>query len=194
MASSVNNIKIEPSNVTWEIEEKVKVTHVADVAGALGGKYYTLMGTHYVWFDTGASVDPSVVGSTGLQVVIVSGDSASVIAGKVQAVVDADANFSASVLSADVTITAAAVGDKTDSADIDSGVSIEKLQEGGSLDMGLISGDIETTFEEKTFEVLADQTGQTLLTDLRQGVSVSVKLKIRFISFHSQLFLINPFP
>jgi len=177
--SSVNNIKIEPSNVTWEMEEKVCVVHVADVAGSLGGKYYSLMGTHYVWFDTGTSVDPSVVGLTGLQVVIVSGDSASVVAGKVQAVIDADVNFSATVSIDQVTITAALVGDKSATVDVDSGVSVVQLQEGGSTDMGLIDGDIETSFEEQTFEVFAHQTGTTLLTDLRQGVSASVSMTLK---------------
>lgn len=64
--------------------ERSLVTMVADVAGSLGGKYFTVSTAKYVWYNTGASADPAPGGAfvTGIQVDITAGDDAKTIAMK----------------------------------------------------------------------------------------------------------------
>lgn len=179
-AASVDNVEIDPVNVTWQIEEQSCVQTVPDVASSLQNKYFILhsaldAGLFHVWNNVGAAgVDPAPAGSTGIEVAFVADASASVIAAAIQAAVDLIADFGATVLNDQVTITNAAVGDTTASADSDTGFTVTQTQEGGDFELGLLDGDVESTFEEATFEVKAHQTGTTLLADIRQGVSAEI--------------------
>ena len=182
MAGSVNNIKIQPVNVTWEIEQQTCVQTVADVAESLDGKYFTLNSgatSYYAWMDIGLAADPAPAGKTGIAVVASANDSASVIAGLIAAAVDANPDFSASAVGALVTITNADTSDVDDAADVDTGFVISTTQEGGSLDMGLLEGDIDSSFEEQLLDITAHQTGSTILTSLRQGVSADISLTMQ---------------
>lgn len=89
---------------------------------SLSGTYYDIyddVGVVRVWFNVdGTSTAPSSpVGGRLLSVVLVSNDPASVVATKMNTVVDTDAKFSSTVLSNVVTITASTVGTKTDASD-----------------------------------------------------------------------------
>lgn len=180
MASSqVANIKIQPVNVTWEIEDQVCIETIADTSDSLDGKYFTLMGTHYIWLDGVAAVDPAPVGLTAVPVAYASNDSANVIAGLIQVALDALGDFSATVADNVVIVTSADVLTKSDSADVDTGFTLTRQQEGGSLDMGLLEGDVEDTFEEQLLDITAHQTGTTVLTALRQGVSAEISLTMQ---------------
>ena len=170
MASSANNISLSPMNVFWRIEANHQIKLVADVADSLDGKYFTLMGTHYVWFDGVAAVDPAPAGLTAIPVAYSTGDSAATLAGLVQAAIDADAGFSASVSDDVVDVIAAAVGEVSDSADVDSGVSVTICRKGKDLDLGLIEGEPSPAATPSTTEITAHQTGVTILADLKTGI------------------------
>lgn len=184
--SGAGNIRIEPCDVNWEEFEQTVVKCIADVAGSLGGTYFTLQagnnGTeYYVWFNTGASVDPAPAGKTGIEVTINANDSAAAVATALKNAVDAESDFSA-VLEDDVTevyITNAAAGDAEKTADVDTGFTIEQCAEGGSIYLGLLDGDISVDVEESSTEVFAHQTGQSLLADLRTGVTATVGLTLK---------------
>jgi len=87
-----------------------------------GGEYFTLSSPttdYYVWYDIGdGSTEPTVVGSTGIEVDILSTDTAAQVASKTAAAIDGETGFDASVTGgAILTITNAVAGVATDSAD-----------------------------------------------------------------------------
>ena len=104
------------------VAEVSTITTVADVAGSLDGKYFVLYddaGSVGVWFDVdnngttipgGASACTRAIEITG----VATGDSASTVASVLQAALDADAKFSASVLTNVVTVTNSVAGARTD--------------------------------------------------------------------------------
>lgn len=70
---------------TSTLLESGSITLVADVAGSLNSKYFTLNGADgdnwYVWYDNGSGVDPAPAGRTGIPVVYTTGDTASTLGG-----------------------------------------------------------------------------------------------------------------
>jgi hypothetical protein len=177
MSCNVNNIKIEPCNVKWEIEEQETFDFTTATAAGLGGKYVLLWSAndavaYYAWFDeNNTDVDPAVAGKTAIPVDYAASAAASAIATAFATAVNGVTGFDAVVEDTyKVVVTRTVVGETTSSTigNATGFVTVELCQEGGSLDLGLLDGDTELTFEESTFEVTAQQTGTTLLADLRQ--------------------------
>lgn len=187
MASSANNIVLSPMNAFWRIEANHQIKAVADVADSLAGTYFTLMGTHYVWFSDGVAVDPAPAGLTSITVSYTTDGSASVIAGEIQAAVDLIADFSATVSGDVVDIYAAAVGEKSDSADVDSGVSVTICRKGKNVDLGLHEGTVSPSATPSTVPVTAHQTGVTVLADLKTGITDNTAELILLETQKSQL-------
>lgn len=190
MASSVSNIKIEPANVFWQIEEQWQVETIADVSSSLQNSYFKLgkagqnTFSHYVWLNVGAAgVDPAPSGLTEVEVAIAANASAATIATAIQTAVDALSDFEATVSGNKVQIYCAVVGESAGAEDGPGANATEfvftKCQEGGNLDLGLLDGDIEVSYEETLFEVTAHQTGTTKIADLRQGVMAEVSLTMK---------------
>lgn len=185
MTCSVTNIKIEPVNVTWQIEEQWDVTTVADVADSLDGKYFNIKSgsnaKFHVWYNTsgGSAVDPAPSGSTAIMVAITTGATAAAVASATQAAVDGNANFAASVSGNVVTITAVVAGETDDFADFNTGFSFSQCQDGLNFDLGYLDGDVEISTEEQLLSVTAHQSGVTPLADLRQGVSAEISLTLK---------------
>ncbi|MCC7443186.1 MAG: hypothetical protein IT285_16255 [Bdellovibrionales bacterium] len=77
---------------------------------------------HYVWFNKdGAGIGPVHPGRRPIEVGISTGDTANQVAAAVQTAIDAEADFSATVLANVVTVTNAAAGPATDAANVDVG-------------------------------------------------------------------------
>lgn len=93
-----------------------EVTTVQCTAGTLlSGTYFTLnsandLNQYYVWYNTGASVDPAVAGREGIEISIGAADAASVVASKTLAVLAGYADFSITILTDTLTITNAEAG------------------------------------------------------------------------------------
>lgn len=166
---AASNVVISPVNVFWRIEANHQLTAIADVGGNLGGKYLELMSDSYVWFDTGSDVDPAPAGKTGIEVTISNDDTANAIASLMQAAIDLDALYNATVSGAVVDVKAVAVGAQTDSVDVDSGMSVSICRKGKSFDLGLLQDDVETSFAPSLFTIKSHQTGVTPLGSLMQG-------------------------
>lgn len=186
MACTVTNIRIEPADASWEIESAWCVDTVADVAGSLQsasfklGKAGQTTLSHYVWINLGgAGVDPAYAGLTAIPVTGALNVTAAALATAIQVAVDATSDFEAVVDGNHVTIYNAVAGVSADMLDVDTGFTFTQAQEGGSLDLGLLDGDIEVSFEETLFEVTAHQTGTSKIADLRQGVSAEVTLTLK---------------
>ncbi len=82
---SVGNIKIEPVNVSWQIEEQWMVKCLADVASSLNNKYFKIRNgldaKFHVWFNVNsAGSDPAPSGSTAIEVPLAIGATAETIA------------------------------------------------------------------------------------------------------------------
>ncbi len=188
MASNVGNIRIEPVDASWEIEEQSTLTLVSQASGSYDGTYLTLgtgvlndnVATHYLWFDQATiSADPAPAGLTGIEVDVALLDSAATIATATAAAVTAITGFEASASGAVVTITCSDAGDAATLTDVDTTLAVLQCQEGGLLDVGFIEGDVESAFEIQLSEVTAHQTGTTLLADLRQGSSADIAITFK---------------
>jgi len=176
MASSANNIIVSPMNLFWRIEANHQITTVADVADDLDGTYFTLMGTHYVWFDGVAAADPAPAGLTAIPVAYTTNDSAITLAGLVAAAIDGDAAFDATSSGAVVNVVAAAVGAQDDSADVDSGVTIAICRKGKNFDLGLLEGEPSLTLEPDVLDVESQQKGTVPVTSIIRGSNASVEV------------------
>lgn len=178
--SGVGDIRIEPVDVLWEQEQQDCVGAVADVSGSLAGTYFLLGDNFYVWMDDAVASDPAPAGRTGIAAAISTDATAAQVASAIQTAVDADANFSATVQnSTEVVITAATSAEVANAADFDTGFSFAVFAEGGSLDLGLLQGNVESSFEEQILDILAHQSGTTIRAGLRQGVTASVTLTMQ---------------
>jgi hypothetical protein len=116
-------------------EEVTDITTVANVTSdTLAGKYFLLDSpttAYYVWFDVSdGSTDPAPVGKTPIEVDITPGDTANEVATALQLALDAETDFSASVLSNVVTVTNAATGSVSDAVDVDTGFTINVTTQG----------------------------------------------------------------
>ena len=103
------------------------ITAIADVGGALDGKYFLISSAndaidYYVWINVDAGGNnPLVANRTGIAVGVTTGDAASVVAGAVVTAVDGVADFGATAIGADITITNADDGRSTEIADFNTG-------------------------------------------------------------------------
>lgn len=178
--NSVANIVIEPVDLSWGSQHRVLFGTVADVAGSLGGKYFkfsTPTYKGYVWFNTGASVDPAPAGYDEIaEVAIVSGDSASAVATKAAAAinaVDSTKLVHAKASGANLIVESKAMGVVLEAADDGtSGFSVLTQREGSLLVMGYTDGNLEIGTELGLFDVTAHQTGTELLGQLVTGSTV----------------------
>lgn len=99
------------------------ITAVANTSDVLSGKYFFLYSSldaviYYVWFDSGASIDPAPSGATGIQVLIASGDSAIVVATAAAVAINALADFVSTSSLAVISVTNATIGWATPAYDI----------------------------------------------------------------------------
>jgi len=104
------------------IQEVSEITTRDDSGGDLDGTYfliYDIAGSVGVWFKetSGSTTQPSTGANRHIQVTFTSGDGAGTIASLIQAQLNADSQFSASVLSDTVTITNVNKADVFDATD-----------------------------------------------------------------------------
>ncbi len=177
--TNAGDIRIEPVDVTWTINQQDCITPVADVAESLDGTHFLLGSDFYVWMDIALAADPAPAGRTGIAVVVAADSSAATIATAMTAAIDADGAFEASEANGSVFATRLDEAEHAGALDVDTGFTILTTQEGGSLDLGLLQGNVENSFEEQLLEITAHQTGTTILTALRQGVSATITLTMQ---------------
>ncbi len=180
MSTGAINIKIDPQNVSWDMEEQEIIDFDGVSASDFGGTSFNMSTAndgllHYFWGDENSTdADPVVSGRVENEVDYGAGASSAAIATAVQLVIDALPGYTATVSGTAVTVIRTAEGDVTDSVDTDSGVLITKCQDGGDFDLGLLDGDIEVSFDEQMLDVTAHQNGTTILAALRQGNSAEI--------------------
>lgn len=174
MASSSNNIQINPVNVYWQIEAQESFDFSGVVAAALNNDSITLFlpdGTeHYWWFNYNSTgVDPTP-GGTGHVVTVAVAASASTIATSFKTAVDAVTGFNATVDGTTVKTKREDVGE-VEASDADAAPSIIMtiIRKGKDFDLGLLQGDLEPSFNPSNLSITAHQYGTTPLASLSQG-------------------------
>ena len=124
------------------VAEETDVTTVADVADSLNETYFyfnTPANAYYVWFNTGAGVDPAIAGRTGVEVTITTGDTAAAVATALQAELDALSDVTATVLVDVVSITNDVAGFVVDATDAGAtGFTLLVTQQGSNSSRSLI--------------------------------------------------------
>lgn len=131
-------IATSPITEIAAVQEVTTVQCIADSAGSLNNSYFFLnagnAGTgYYVWYNVNsAGVDPSIVGRTGIEVTISTDAAATAVASATQTAIDQESDFSATVLTDTVTITAADGGFTAEPSDPGAtGFTISVTTEGG---------------------------------------------------------------
>ena len=168
----IGNVKVNPMYV-YLGKDTAQVETIKTTAGTLlGGKYFLLMTPlgvkKYVWFNTGASVDPAPAGGwTEIEVAILVGDSASQVATKLAVALDLDTAYLATASSNTVTLTHAAVGYSEpayDSVAAPTLFAFKVTQLGfNKVSAGCIQGDIEIGgFEQTKIEITCHASGTTI--------------------------------
>jgi phage tail sheath protein FI len=124
--------------VTPAIAEVVSITTVADTAGSLDGLFFTLYddaGSVAFWFDVDNSGTTAPAGALSADrnveiSTVNSNDDEFAVAQAIQAVIDGDSAFGASVASNVVTVTYAVGGVRTDATAGDSGFTVNVTTQG----------------------------------------------------------------
>ena len=131
----VTTTDIDPNNFDNGVGGIPEITNVDFTTHTItGGDYWTINSpsvSYYVWYTVDSTgTDPAPTGKTGILVEILSTDISTQVASNTQAVLDAHAAFSASVVTNVITVTNTANGVAMNAADFNAGVSISVTQEG----------------------------------------------------------------
>jgi hypothetical protein len=183
------NIKNVPINARWEIEEAFCTSTKDLTAASLGGKYFVISnsaGTRYkVWFDVdNASTEPVVASTTSLAVELLGTDAPASIATKLAAAVNAvvAAGYTGTVSSS---TTIVFIYDDTslinapEQGTAGALLNLTRGQIGGSIDLGLLDGDVTFDPSVETLDVTAHQTGLVVQSQLITSIGGTVSLTLK---------------
>lgn len=183
MSASASNVKINPINATWEIEEQVCIDVKDIVAADLNGLYFNIYDastTYDVFFDLDAAGTTNPGSGTGIEVDVTTGMTEAQILGVMETAIEAATGYTGRIdgsrlfITLDVTDAVA-----TDAADVDSGIAIAIVNKGGFIDLGILDGNVEPTFTEDLLPVQGHQFGTSILAQLRQGNNAEVTLVLK---------------
>lgn len=176
-----SNIVLEAMNVSFGFKNKTCITPIAVVPESASFKFSTLDTKYYAYYDSGAAVDPSFAGYTG---VLVDVSSATTIAEVAAASKTAIETAVTDVLVTISTDTLSFVIENMDlgtvleeSVDVDTTFDIVKEVVGSGGNLGATEA-IDLSFEVSTFDVMANQSGETLLDKFITGISCELSTSL----------------
>lgn len=189
--ASGSSFLLSAANVSWGTRE-ASVFEFTENAVALDGLYIlfdapaTNFGSNVrykVWFDLdGGSTEPTVAGTTAVEVAVVTGDTIAQVVTKVATAVDAHANLRAIVCPDEPTkvlIEAEWKGAVTNVGAVGTTACVvtrNKIGLGG--DLGKTSGGVSVAMETASVQILADQSGATPLDEVFTGATVEVTMSL----------------
>lgn len=193
------NIKNVPMNATWEIEETYCVSTKDLTISDLAGKYfliYDASGAKYkVWFDNGVATEPVVASSTAVAIDITLATTAALIATAIAADLPVASPLYDAVVKNSTTVVITYTTTEKIPTPAANGTAGELLQlaqsaKGGSIDLGLLDGDVTFDPSIETVELNSHQTGGTIIGQLITSVGgeVSLTLKEYLPSRYRELF------
>jgi len=179
--SQISNIVIEPVELSWGNQHLVCFDTVS--GAAISANYFSvsnLTTDYYVWYNTGASVDPAPAGKTELaEVAVLVGDTAILIATKTVAAINALANplnlFHAVAVSGQGKFKLELKGLGAVNSVWSNGTStfvVTIIKTGSKLDIGYIDGNVELALAQQLFDVTAHQAGTEVLGKLVTGTEL----------------------
>lgn len=187
--SSALNIKNVPMNAIWETKEEFCLSTKNLTADDLGGKYflaYLASGTKYkIWFDVdNASTEPTVASTTALVVELTTGMTAAQIATAIKAATDAVGAFTYTSSITNDTHVGYKYDDFSKVSSVEDGTAGELLDLtrvaiGGSIDLGLLDGDVTFDPSVETQDITAHQTGAVVLSQNVTGLGGTVSLTLK---------------
>ncbi len=174
--TQVSNVVVEPVDAVIGNQHLVCFDTVAGTG--LGGDHFLVSSQtvdYYVWYNTGASVDPAPSGKTELaEVAILVGDSAAAVAQKTAAAINAlvgaslhakqvgsEAKLLVEVKGLGAPLSAAGAGT--------SGFTVTVLKAGSELPLGFLEGSVEFGLAETLFDIVTHQTGSEIIGKIRTG-------------------------
>lgn len=200
-----SNVKLKRDGIDhdWDSDlyEITSITTVADVAGSLDGDYFLLHdsgGSVGVWFDVddnGTVIPAGAAAATrAIEITtVVTGDSANTVATKVAAILNADAQYTATATTNVITVTDVATGLRDIPLAATSGFTIVTSNAGVSpaelisledyfFDSGLIRESFLTSIDtDANITAYAKDTGQrTLLTWGQEVTDITTDAKANF--------------
>lgn len=176
MAGNVQNIVIEPVDLTWGNQHLVKVQ--ATAATSLAGDYFlasSLGVSYYVWFDDGVAADPAVAGRTAVPVTITGTETAAQVAALVVTAINGLSTMHAKQIGATAELHIEVKGLGAPLAVFAAGTSafvITVVRAGSKLELGFLDGNVEFALANTLFDVTAHQTGSEVLAALVTGNEV----------------------
>jgi hypothetical protein len=178
VTTQVSNVVVEPVDAVIGNQHLVCFDTVAGTG--LGADHFLVSSKtvdYYVWFNTGASIDPAPAGKTSLVAAGVSvlvGDTAAQIAVKTAAAINAVATppmhakavtnqgkLLVEVKGLGAPLSAFAAGT--------SGFTVTILKAGSELPLGYLDGNVEFGLAETLFDIVSHQTGSEVIGKIRTG-------------------------
>jgi hypothetical protein len=187
MSRAQENIRVEPVDVKFAQVQTDCVE--VEAAGALEDLYWEVAGSStswYIWYDEGSGVDPSLAGKVAIPVVLAPTDTASQVATKVAAAIDAESGISAIVdpkksTRVIVKVLEYAAGTPA-SAGTTTGHMFENVHVGFMHDFGATDGSLELSLDQQLLDVNSTQSGTEILTSLVTGMNVEITIPLKEIS------------
>lgn len=176
VTTQVSNVTIEPVDAVFGSQHLVCFDSVAGTGlDAASLHVSSLDEDYYIWYNTGASVDPAPSGRTELvEVAVLAGDSAEQVAQKTVAAVNAlvGADFHAVQLASgdQFLLEVKGMGEVNSAwADVDTTMTLTVVKAGSKLALGYLDGNVEFGLAENLFDIIAHQTGSEIIGKIRTG-------------------------
>ena len=180
--TTTKNYRLEASNIFFGKEDETCITPATGLAGA---EYFTMSTPttlYYVWTEVNAvGADPAPAGRTGVKVIVGTAYTVADWITAFKTALDATGDFLATP-SADglsVKMTTLDVGAPLDvTADVDTSFVFANLNTGFGGNLGASKDGIEVSFETTLFDILENQSGETLVDQILQGHKANLSLSL----------------
>ena len=179
----VANIRVEPMIATYgeDTAQVETITTVADVASSLQNKYFFLSTSagvkHYFWFNVATlGTDPAPAGATGHAVALSANDTAAAVATALELIIDGTTGFDSTVSGNVITVTHTVTGYAMPGLNAQGastpGFAFAVTTQGDlAQEVGCVQGDMEIAFEESYVDVTCHDTGATIGTQIKNGIT-----------------------
>lgn len=168
-------IRLEAMRATYGKKNRVCITPVLPIVESSAFKISTLETKYYFWMNDGAGTDPVIAGYTGVEVDTSAATSEAEVVVLLKTAIEALgfwATISTDTLSLSVEVKV--VGKVLEVAvDVDTTFDIHTDTPGIGGFLGLTEA-VEMTMEVSTFDITANQTGETVLDKFITGVLASM--------------------
>jgi hypothetical protein len=182
------NIKNVPINAKWEIEEAFCVSFKNVLPVNVRGRYFVISnaeGTRYkVWFDDGVATEPTVAGTTALPVdisaVTTSAGLATALVAEIVAVLAA--GYAGTITNQTTVkflyedVSKVNAPEQGTAGEL---IELTRVQIGGSIDLGLLDGDVTFDPTTEVLDITAHQTGLVVQSQLITSIGGTVSLTLK---------------